>query len=110
VLAFLIACGLHLLATVAFEGRGSFQAFFGVFGHTYLLAWILGVPVIEAFFRWPVRIWQVAVVAYVLERVYSLERVRAVAAVAIGVVTILLVALVFHAVAALVALAAAWIA
>lgn len=108
-MAMLNALVLHLLATMAFEGRGTYRRFFRAFGHSYLLVWILGVPVIEAFFRWPVRIWQVAVIAYVVERVYGLERLRAIATVAILVVALALLAGVFHSIAALVALIGGWL-
>ncbi len=81
--SFLFAAVVHLGAVVFLDAKRDFLAFYRPFGHTYLALWIIGIPVIEAFFGWAVWLWQLAAVVLVAERVYDLDRVRAVALVVV---------------------------
>jgi len=77
----ILAAMVHLVATQVFAARRRFLPLYRVVSHTYLLLWIVGIPVVERFFIPLLAVWQLAVIAYATERIYRLDRTRAVAAV-----------------------------
>ena len=94
--SFLFAGVIHLGAVVVLNAKRDFLAFYRPFGHTYLALWIIGIPVIQVFFGWAVWLWQLASVVFIAERVYGLDRGRAVALIAVPAVAGLVVAVVFN--------------
>ena len=107
--SFLFAGVIHLGAVVVLNAKRDFRAFYRPFGHTYLVRWIIGIPVMQAFFGWAVWLWQLAAVVFVAERVYGLDRVRAIVLIAVPAVAVLVVAVVFNGTLALMALMVNWL-
>jgi len=81
--AFLVAGLLHLLATLLFKGEGDFLEFFRPFSHTYILHWVMVIPWLGLALAPIAGLWGLVVSALIVERVYSLDRAKAIAAVAI---------------------------
>ncbi len=109
VASFLFAAVIHLGAVVVFDAKRDFLAFYRPFGHTYLALWIIGIPVVQAFFGWAVWLWQLAAVVFVAERVYGLDRVRAVALIVVPALVALIVTVAFSGALALMAMLAGWL-
>lgn len=74
---------LHLIATVGFKGNSDFVRFFRVYCATYVLRWVTVVPLLGPMIAWLAWLWQMVTTAFVVERVYGLERGRAFATVGI---------------------------
>ncbi len=94
---------------IGFDAKRDFLAFYRPFGHTYLAFWIIGIPVIQAFFGWAIWLWQLAAVVFVAERVYGLDRVRAVALIAGPAVGALVAVAVFNGALAMIAPVVGWL-
>ncbi|HJO04482.1 MAG TPA: hypothetical protein QGG47_10965 [Acidobacteriota bacterium] len=107
--SFLFAGLIHLVAVIGFDAKRDFLAFYRPFGHTYLAFWIIGIPVIQAFFGWAIWLWQLAAVVFVAERVYGLDRVRAVALIAGPAVGALVAVAVFNGALAMIAPVVGWL-
>ena len=103
------AAAVHLGATVIADGDGDFIAFYRALGHTYLALWITGIPLIQAFFTWALWLWQLAAIVLIAERVYRLERAKAVAVVGVPAAVGLFLALLFNGLIAMKALLAGWL-
>lgn len=98
--AFLLTGLLHLLATLLFKAEGDFLEFFRPVSHTYILYWVTVVP----FLGWALApiagIWGLVVCVLIVERVYALERAKAIATVAIVVGALMLLFIIFGSMAA----------
>lgn len=95
VFAFIWTGLLHLLATLVFKGEGDFIEFFRPISHAYVLLWAMVIP----FFWFPLGmiagLWAAAVCVLIVERIYGLDRARAIATVAIPIGAFLLLLFVF---------------
>jgi hypothetical protein len=83
VFAFVWTGLLHLLATLMFKGEGDFLEFFRPVSHTYILLWLTVIPFIGGLLGTLAFIWMAVVTALIVERIYSLDRAKAIATVAI---------------------------
>jgi hypothetical protein len=109
VVSLAVAGILHLGATQVLGARGEFLAFYRAFAQSYLLLWLVGVPIVQAFLLWALWAWQVAVTCYCAERVYRLARVRAVGLVVVPLFAVLLTIGLLSSFLALFALVTGWI-
>ena len=110
VVASVVLAGIvHLAARLVLGASAEFMRFYRAFAHSYLILWITGIPVIQAFFTWALAAWMLAVVVYIAERCYRLERVQAVAVVGIPVVALFVLAGLVNGVMAVVALVSGWL-
>jgi len=95
VFAFIWTGLLHLLATLLFKGEGDFMEFFRPTSHTYILYWVMVVP----FLGWALAplagIWSLVVSVLIIERIYGLDRAKAIATVAIVVGAFMLLFIIF---------------
>lgn len=101
--AVLFGGALHLLAVLAFRGQGAFVPFFRAFSHTFVAQWITAVPMLGPPVLWLACLWQLVVTVVILERLYGLDRTRAVLCVGILTAAVLLLLLVFGGLALLLA-------
>lgn len=81
--AFIGAGLLHLLATLAFKGQAEFMAFFRPFSHTFVLTWVTVIPILGWMLGMLANLWMLVVTVVIIERVYRLDRAKAIATVAI---------------------------
>lgn len=96
VLAFVFGGVFHLLATQAFKGEGEFITFFRPYSHGHILFWSLLIPVLNlVILPWLASLWLLVVTALVVERVYQLDRAKAIATVAIPSIALFLLAFMF---------------
>lgn len=109
VVSLAVAGIIHLGATRVLGSRGDFLAFYRTFAQSYLLLWLVGVPIVQALLLWALWAWQLAVTCYCAERVYRLARVRAVGAVLVPLVAVLLMIGLLSSFLALFALLTGWI-
>ncbi len=79
---------LHLIATVAFKGEGEFLDFFRPFSFAYILTWVSVIWVLNFVLAPLAFVWMCVVWVVCVERVYGLERPKAIATVAIPVVVL----------------------
>lgn len=93
VIAFIWAGVFHLLATLAFKGEGEFMDFFRPYALAFVLFWVNVVPGLNVVLGWAAGLWLLVVAALCVERVYGLDRPRAIATV--GIPTAAVLALVF---------------
>ena len=95
VFAFIWTGLLHLLATLLFKGEGDFIEFFRPISHAYIVLWVVVIP----FFWFPLgliaEIWAAAVSVLIVERIYGLDRGKAIATVAIPIGAFFLLLFVF---------------
>ena len=89
---------LHLIATVAFKGEGEFLDFFRPFSFAYVLTWVSVVWVLNFVLTPLAFVWMCVVWVVCVERVYGLDRPKAIATVAIPVVVITVLLMMFFAV------------
>lgn len=104
VLSLAFAGLIHLGARVVLAAEGDYVRLYRAFGHTYLLLWLAGIPLVHALFGWVLWAWQVVATVLVAERAYRIERVQAAAIVGVPVVGALMLALLFNGLVALAAL------
>jgi len=109
VVSVVIAGVIHLGATRVLGARGEFLAFYRAFAQTYLLLWLVGVPIVQVLLTWALWAWQIAVSVYCAERVYRLARVRAVGVVLVPLAALLLVVGLLSSFFALLALMTGWL-
>jgi hypothetical protein len=95
VAAFLVAGLLHLLATMLFKGEGDFLEFFRPVSHTYILYWVTVVPFLGWLLAPLAGLWGMVVTVLIVERVYNLDRAKAIATVAIVVGAFMLLFIIF---------------
>lgn len=96
--AFISAGVFHLLATQAFKAEGDFLAFFRPFSLPHILLWVNVIPGLNMLLLfWLAWFWLLVVTVVVLERVYTLDRAKAIATVAIPTVAMFVVVVVFGA-------------
>lgn len=88
---------LHLIATVAFKGEGEFLDFFRPFSFAYILTWVSVVWVLNLVLTPLAGIWMCVVWVVCVERVYGLDRPKAIATVAIPVVVLTVLFMMFFA-------------
>ena len=74
---------LHLIATVGFDGNSDFVRFYRAYSATFVLRWVTVIPLVGPMIAWLGWLWQMVATAFVIERVYGIERGRAFATVAI---------------------------
>ena len=96
--AFVGAAILHLLATVAFGGKGEFMEFFRPFSLSCILTWINIAWALKVVLGPLAGLWICVVAVVCVERNYGLDRTRAIATVAIPVLVILALSMMFFAV------------
>jgi len=93
--AFLVTGLLHLLATLLFKGEGDFLEFFRPVSLTYILYWVMVIP----FLGWALSplagIWGLVVSVLIVERVYGLDRAKAIATVAIVIGAFMMLFIIF---------------
>lgn len=104
-----VAGVIHLGASQVLRARGDFLAFYRAFAQTYLLLWLVGVPLVQALLLWGLWAWQIAVTCYCAERVYRLARVRAVGVVVVPLLALLLAIGLLSSFLALFALLTGWL-
>jgi len=92
--AFLFTGLLHLLATLLFKGEGDFLEFFRPASHTYILHWVMVVPVLGWALAPIAGIWGLVVSVLIVERIYGLDRAKAIATVAIVVGAFMLLSII----------------
>lgn len=96
VFAFIWAGILHLLATLVFKGEGDFMEFFRPFSHTCILYWVAVIPILGWAILAPLaEIWGLVVTVVIVEKLYGLDRPKAIATVLIPVAAFLLLFLIF---------------
>lgn len=108
-LSLLLAAAVHLGATMGLKARADFVTFYRGLGSTYLLIWVAGIPIVQAFFTWMLLAWQLAVMVLVAERCYRIERVQAAAVVCIPAIGGLFLALLVSSMLALASVFVGWI-
>jgi hypothetical protein len=110
VVASVVLAGIiHLGATQVLGARADFLSFYAAFAQTYLLLWLVGIPLVERFMTWGLWAWQVAAAVYIAERVYRLARVRAAGVVLVPLAVLLLVVGLLSGFFALFALVTGWL-
>ena len=98
IIAFFIFIGIiHFAATSILGGKGDFKAAFIPPAVASLISWVGIIPLLGAFLAGLAGIWMLVVTVLTVERVYGLERGKAVIAVAIPVVLGIVVAMIFAA-------------
>lgn len=97
----LLAGAIHLGARLVLGARQDFVRFYRALGLTYLLFWAVGIPIVHALFRWVLWAWQIAAVVLVTERAYRIDRVQAAFAVALTVLSGLVLLLILNSIRAL---------
>lgn len=107
-LSLLFAATVHLGATLVLGSRSDFVTFYRGVGYTYLVLWIAGIPVVNAFLIWALWAWQLAAVVFVAQRCYRLDRVQAVAVVCIPAAAGIFLALLLSGMVALATLVGGW--
>jgi hypothetical protein len=88
---------LHLIATVAFKGEGEFLDFFRPFSFAYILTWVSVVWVLNFVLTPLAAVWMCVVWVVCVERVYGLDRPKAIATVAVPVVVLTVLFMMFFA-------------
>lgn len=88
----------HLLATMVFKGEGEFLEFFRPLSLACVLQWVNVVPLLNIILGWIVGLWLLVVAVVCVERAYKLERVKAIAVVAIPVLAMFILMVMFFAV------------
>ncbi len=88
---------VHFAATSFLGGKGEFKPFFVPVGCGALITWATIIPVIGPLLSWLAGIWLLVVSVLVTEKVYGLDRGKAVVAVAIPVVILLIIGSIFGA-------------
>lgn len=88
---------LHLIATVAFKGEGEFLDFFRPFSFAYILTWVSVIWVLNFALTPLAWVWMCVVWVVCVERVYGLDRPKAIATVAIPVVVLTVLFIMFFA-------------
>lgn len=93
--AFLGAGILHLIATVAFDGKGEFMRFFRPWALAHVLAWVNVVWLLNVVLMPLAGLWMCVVAVVCVEREYGLDRAKAIATVAIPVAVMVFLSLLF---------------
>ena len=93
--AFIVAGIVHLIATMAFKGEGEFLHFFRPFSLAYVLQWVNVIWVLNVVLAPLAGIWLCVVAAFTVERVYGLDRMKAILTVVIPVAILTLVFMMF---------------
>jgi len=96
--AFIVAGIFHLIATVAFKGEGEFLDFFRPFSLAYVLQWVNVIWVLNIVLAPLAGIWLCVVAAVTIERVYGLDRMKAILTVVIPVAILAVLSFMFFAV------------
>jgi hypothetical protein len=93
VIGFFIFTGIvHVVAGVLFGGKGEFKQFFSPIGCATLITWIAIIPVIGPFFfGWLAGLWLLVPSVLAVERIYGLDRAKAIISVLAPVVLGLIV-------------------
>ena len=107
-ISLVIAGVIHLGATQVLGARGEFLGLYRAFAQTYLILWLVGVPIVQALLLWALWAWQIAVTCYCAERVYRLARVRAVGVVLVPLAGLVLAVGLLSSFLALFALVTGW--
>ena len=80
IVGYLVGVGmLHLVATIAFGGKGDFMSLFQAESHASIIGWAGIIPIIGTF----VGLWHLPVTVVILENVYEMPRDKAIATVAV---------------------------
>ncbi len=93
--AFIVAGIFHLIATMAFKGEGEFLDFFRPFSLAFVLQWVNVIWVLNMVLAPLAGIWLCVVAAITIERVYGLDRMKAVLTVVIPVAVLMVLGFMF---------------
>ena len=93
--AFIVAGIFHLIATMAFKGEGEFLDFFRPFSLAYVLQWVSVIWVLNMVLAPLAGIWLCVVAAFTIERVYGLDRMKAILTVVIPVAVLTVLGVMF---------------
>jgi len=98
VIAFFIFIGIiHFAATTILGGKGDFKAAFIPPAIGSFVSWVGIIPILGTFLAGLAGIWMLVVTVLTVERVYGLERGKAIIAVAIPVVLGIIIGMIFAA-------------
>lgn len=79
VIGFFIFTGIvHVVAGILFGGKGEFKQFFSPIGCATLIQWVAIIPFIGPFFGWLAGLWLLVPSVLAVERVYGLDRGKAI--------------------------------
>jgi hypothetical protein len=98
IIAYFVFIGIiHFAATSFFGGKGDFKATFTPPAIASFVSWVAIVPFVGTFIAGLAGLWMLAVTVVTVERVYGLDRGKAITAVAIPVVLGIVLAMIFAA-------------
>jgi hypothetical protein len=75
---FLFTGIVHVVAAILFGGKGEFKQFFSPIGCAAFITWIAIIPIIGPLFGWLAGLWLLVPSVLAVERIYGLDRGKAI--------------------------------